>query len=115
MPNYTYSCENCGVSFELFFYIKDYEPNPKCINCDKKSNRLYSVDIPTQATSVKKSDSELKTLGDLAMRNTERLSQEQKHELDIKHNSYKTEKTQETPLPKGMKYASKPKTKFKWT
>jgi putative FmdB family regulatory protein len=112
MPNYTYFCEKCNSSFELFSYIKDYNPNPNCLLCSQyKTYRLYSVDIATQSTSIRKSDSELKTLGDLAMRNTERMSDDQKTDLYMKHNSYKEDIKEAKPLPSGMnRIEKKPKT-----
>lgn len=102
MPTYSYYCENCESEFELFFYIKDYVEKPKCACCkSKKTIRQYTKDIITQNTSVKKSDSELKTIGDLANRNRDRMSDDQKADLYQKHNSYK-ETAEEKPLPKGM-------------
>lgn len=102
MPTYSYHCDKCESDFELFFYIKDYKEQPKCTNCNStKTHRSYIKDIATQNTSVKKSDSELKTIGDLANRNRDRLSQDEKNALYEKHNSYK-EKTEDKPLPSGM-------------
>jgi putative FmdB family regulatory protein len=117
MPNYSYFCENCELNFELFFYIRDYIDKPKCPNCknNKKTSRDYISDVATQASSVKKSDSELKTIGDLALRNRDRLSDDEKQSLHAKHNSYKDNKIETKPLPKGMTYTQKPKTKHKWT
>ena len=81
MPTYTYFCQNCNKSFEIFAYIKDYQENAICIYCDKKNtSRSIIDDVATQRSSVKKSDSELKTIGDLANRNRDRLSNDQKHE-----------------------------------
>lgn len=114
MPTYTYFCDNCNQSFELFFYIKDYDSNPKCCHCNKqKTYRLYAADVLTQSASVKKADSELKTIGDLAMRNTERMSEDQKTDLYIKHNSYKEHTTESKPLPSGMKRMKRPP-KIQW-
>lgn len=116
MPNYSYYCNNCKKDFELFFSIQNYIEQPQCCYCQsKKTFRNYMLDVSTQSSSVKKSDSELKTIGDLALRNTERMSQDQKTELHIKHNSYKDSKTETKPLPKGMKYTDKPKFKYKWS
>lgn len=113
MPTYSYSCNNCGSDFELFFYIRDYEEKPACINCGKKkTSRKYINDIRTQSCSVKKSDSELKTLGDLANRNRDKMNDDQKNELYNKHNDYKY-KDSETSLPKGMSRLKKQK-KIKW-
>ena len=112
MPNYSYGCDNCHTSFELFFYIKDYDPSPKCIGCGKIAHRLYSVDVLTQSASVKKGDSELKTIGDLARRNSDRLSEDEKTHLYQKHNSYKFEDSKKE-LPKGMNRVKK-EPKIKW-
>lgn len=114
MPTYTYTCDKCKKNFELFSSIRDYNEKPKCIHCKKHTaHRDYGIDLPTQSASVKKSDSELKTIGDLAMRNTERMSNDQKTELYVKHNSYKEEKLETKPLPKGMSRIKKPP-KPKW-
>lgn len=102
MPTYSYHCEKCESDFELFFYIKDYIDTPQCVSCkSKKTHRLYVKDVVTQNCSVKKSDSELKTIGDLANRNRDRMSNDEKASLHKKHNSYKENK-EEKPLPKGM-------------
>ena len=115
MPSYSYFCQKCKDNFELFFYIKDYTDKPKCPTCNKNhTERLYSVDAATINTSVRKSDSELKTLGDLAKRNTDRMSEDQKVELYVKHNDYKENKIETKPLPSGMSYKKKPKYKTKW-
>lgn len=114
MPTYSYLCEECKKEFELFFYIKDYIPTPKCIYCkSKKTCRRYIDDVLTQASSIKKSDSELKTLGDLANRNRDRMSDDEKIALNTKHNEYKDSK-EELPLPKGMTRLKK-QNKIKWT
>jgi putative FmdB family regulatory protein len=114
MPNYSYECNHCNKKFELFFYIKDYQEQPKCSYCkSRKTNRLYTIDAASQITSVRKSDGELKTLGDLANRNRDRLSNDQKQALYKNHNSYKEEESKKQ-LPSGMTRLKKqPKTK--WT
>ena len=109
MPTYSYSCNKCKTDFELFFYIKDYVEQPKCSSCGSKSTyRLVAKDAATLNASVKKSDSELKTIGDLANRNRDRMSDDQKKHLSYKHNSYKENKIETKPLPKGMKYVKRP-------
>ena len=111
MPTYSYFCENCSSKFELFAYFKDYNEHPECIKCSsKKTNRAYEDDLCT--SFVKKSDSELKTIGDLANRNRDRMSSDQKQELHNKHNSYKDQAVK--PLPKGMNRIKKKKG-IKWT
>lgn len=114
MPTYSYFCYDCDCDFEIFTYIKDYTENPKCNICNKKTTyRLYSKDALTQSCSVRKSDTELKTVGDLALRNTERMSSDEKIFLHNKHNSYKENKIETKPLPRGMTYQKKPP-KPKW-
>lgn len=102
MPTYSYYCEKCKKIFELFSYIKDYNPEPKCIICNnQQTHRSYISDVITQSASVRKSDNELKTIGDLANRNRDKMSEDEKIALYKKHNDYK-ENQEETPLPKGM-------------
>jgi putative FmdB family regulatory protein len=114
MPTYSYLCNSCKADFELFFYIKDYTEHPTCPVCKKKTtDRNYSIDMLTLNSSVKKSDTELKTIGDLANRNRDRMTEDEKNALYIKHNSYKEEPS-EKPLPKGMTRLKK-QNKIKWT
>jgi hypothetical protein len=75
---------------------------------------LYTEDALSISASVKKMDSELKTVGDLAKRNTDRMSDDHKAHLRSKHNDYK-ENQADAPLPKGMSRLQKPKHKTKWT
>lgn len=117
MPIYTFYCDKCQRSFEHVSSISSYrEEDVRCDLCNgKKISRSYVDDARTIVSgSVKKSDSELKTLGDLAKRNTDRMSNDQKEELKFKHNKYKEEKSVKT-LPKGMSRMNKPKHKTKWT
>jgi hypothetical protein len=114
MPNYTYFCEHCQIQVEYFFHINEYKEFVLCNKCKKKCYRDYLADVRTQSASIKKSDTELKTLGDLANRNRDKLTDDQKIDLHNKHNSYKqTEPT--TSLPKGMSRIKKPSKKQKWT
>jgi putative FmdB family regulatory protein len=102
MPTYSYSCDDCGYDFELFFYIKDYISTPLCTKCESNHTyRRYTDDVLTQNCSIKKSDNELKTIGDLANRNRDRLSNDEKAHLNKIHNDYK-ENTDLSPLPAGM-------------
>lgn len=114
MPTYSYHCENCNIDFELFFYIKDYIEKPKCSSCkSKKTCRSYTKDVATQNATIKKSDSELKTIGDLANRNRDKMSEDQKQQLLLKHNAYKEQESNKQ-LPKGMSRLKK-QPKIKWT
>ena len=114
MPTYTYICNKCFHKFEQFYSLKNYVTSPKCIECGSKSTiRSYSDDIASISGCVKKHDSELRTVGDLANRNRDKLSDDQKADLQRKHNEYK-DPAFDKPLPKGMSRMKKqPKTK--WT
>jgi putative FmdB family regulatory protein len=113
MPTYTYSCNKCKNKFELFFYIKDYIESPVCPKCSNhKTERSYMDDVSSIQSSIIKHDSELKTVGDLANRNRDRLSNDQKKSLYHQHNDYK--ESSNKPLPKGMNRIKKPP-KTKWT
>jgi hypothetical protein len=94
--------------------MKDYNPSPNCESClCNNTSRSYTDDICTLQNSIIKHDSELKTIGDLANRNRDRMSNDQKQELHTKHNSYKEKESQKI-LPKGMNRIKKPN-KYKWT
>jgi putative FmdB family regulatory protein len=112
MPTYSYFCESCSSKFELFAHFKDYIEHPKCVECSSNQTiRSYSDDLCI--AFVKKSDSELKTIGDLANRNRDKMSQDQKIELSQKHNEYK-EQHSNKELPSGMSRMNKLKVKNKW-
>lgn len=112
MPTYSYYCEKCDETFEKFFYFNNYKERVRCDTCKKTCKRNYE-DILTQSASIKKSDSELKTIGDLANRNRDRLSNDEMRDLDKKHNEYKDQELAKE-LPKGMSRMKKPKKKIKW-
>ena len=113
MPTYSYFCEKCSNIFELFFSIGAYtDTKQKCPECHKLCSRSYTTDLATVSASVKKSDSELKTIGDLANRNRDKMTEDQKRALHDKHNDYK-EKGSDKPLPSGMSRIKKPP-KPKW-
>lgn len=112
MPTYSYFCDHCNVSIEQFFQIAQYKDTIKCEQCNHSCGRDYQTDVMSQSASVKKSDSELKTIGDLANRNRDRMSNDQKNALDKKHNEYKDQDLAKE-LPKGMSRIKKPK-KIKW-
>lgn len=113
MPTYTYFCKKCRCNFERFFYIKDYQEIVSCEKCDSNCSRSYDEDLLTINSSVKKSDTELKTIGDLANRNRDRMSDDHRKFLEHKHNEYKDQELAKE-LPKGMSRIKKPKHKIKW-
>jgi putative FmdB family regulatory protein len=107
MPEYTYYCENCDDKFSMISSISKYREKETCEVCGAICDRSYEDDLPTLNSSVVKSDSELKTIGDLARRNSDRFSNDQKAALYHKHNSYKEEPSPKE-LPKGMSRIKKP-------
>jgi putative FmdB family regulatory protein len=114
MPTYTYFCEKCKKKFELFFSISNYDETPKCDYCSStRTHRSYQDDLINMGSSVIKTDSELKTLGDLANRNRDRMSEDHKRHLYEKHNSYKDQAPTQD-LPSGMTRMKKTKG-VKWT
>lgn len=116
MPSYSYYCSECKIHFEIFSSIKDYssDKKPICTQCktNKSVLRRYDIDVSSQHASVKKGDTELKTIGDLARRNSDRLSEDEKIHLYQKHNAYKFEDNTKE-LPTGMNRVKKPE-KMKW-
>jgi putative FmdB family regulatory protein len=113
MPEYSYRCDSCENTFSIVCSIREYEDTHLCNTCGSKCSRDYLEDLSTLNASVKLGDNELKTLGHLAQRNTDRMSDDQRNELHRKHNSYKEDIPEKT-LPKGMSRIKKPP-KIKWT
>ena len=113
MPEYSYRCDKCKDTFSIVVCIREYKEIENCPQCSGSCSRDYLEDLSSLNTSVKLGDNELKTLGHLAQRNTDRMSDDQRNELYRKHNSYK-EEVPEKPLPKGMSRIKKPN-KIKWT
>lgn len=113
MPEYTYICNDCSTKFSIVCAIREYKESLPCIKCKSKYTvRSYEDDLKSISGSVRLAVSELNTVGHLAHRNTETMSDDQRNELYRKHNAYK-EVVPEKPLPKGMKRIKKPP-KIKW-
>ena len=117
MPEYSYVCDKCSLHMEVVCSIREYDKmqkNLRCEGCGSKSlSRDYNNDLSSLNTSVKKADSELKTIGDLAKRNSDKFSDDQKVHLNKKHNDYKEDGAERKPLPSGMSRMKKqPKTKW---
>lgn len=113
MPEYSYYCEQCDTTYSIVCSIREYVDTHLCDMCGNRCHRNYMEDLSTLNTSIKLGDNDLKTLGHLAQRNTDRMSEDQKSELYRKHNSYK-EEVSDKSLPKGMNRIKKPP-KIKWT
>lgn len=115
MPVYTFKCNKCNNSFELFATYQGYDKlKPKCDSCQSSDvDRSYDIDMQNMVGSVVKSDSDIK-LGDLANRNRDRMSDDHKAHLYKKHNDYKDNNAALPKLPTGMSRMKKGK-KTKWT
>lgn len=100
MPTYPYKCNNCDYKFEVSQSIKEYKELRKCPQCHQLTlKRLFNI----KSGFVKLADSEIKTVGHLAQRNRERMSKDQRDELQRKHNEYKLKPPEHDP-PSGMSY-----------
>lgn len=74
MPTYVYACDSCEHEFEEIQKMSD-DPLLKCPKCKKK--KLYRVPQVPLSTSVKKTASDWKTIGDLADFNRDNMTEEQ--------------------------------------
>jgi len=105
MPEYTFYCDKenngCGHKFTIFMYMCEYSETQQCPQCHKVQpvKRSLSDDLAGMTHSVIKGDDQI-TLGQLAERNRDRLSDDEKAYLNYKHNEYKFQPKPE--LPKGM-------------
>jgi putative FmdB family regulatory protein len=115
MPEYTYICNKCNKKFVLVCTISKYNEHANCEYCNSNdTERSYRDDLLGLNTAVKLADNELKTIGDLANRNSERMTEDHKHSLHEKHNAYR-DKEEMKALPKGMSRMQKPTQRIKWT
>lgn len=102
---YTFQCyeENggCGKIFETTSTKEEISSlKPTCPNCRKRKSvfRNYRCDLAIYV-------SDPKTLGMLAEKNTETMSDDEKNRLKLKHTEYLRNK-ERRPLPEGMSYAT---------
>lgn len=112
MPSYTFLCIECKKKFEIFLTFAQYSDKQQCPLCNRENtHRSYVDDLASISGSVVKSDTELK-LGDLANRNRDRLSQDEKDHIYHKNNAYKDQDLVKS-LPKGMTRLKK-QPKIEW-
>jgi len=116
MPEYTYSCDKCNTVFSIVCSIREYKEKTMCPQCQSIDfvSRNYLEDLGSLNTSVIKNDSDLKTIGDLANRNRDKMSSDHKANLESKHNEYKEQKSTKE-LPSGMSRIQKPNFKYRWS
>ena len=71
MPRYSFTCEKCGHNQEKFWLISEYDNNLKSCKCEKcKSRKIYRN---YQSDNMYGSVREVKTVGQLAERNTKKM------------------------------------------
>jgi len=105
MPNYDFKCENCEKVQEVFRRFGDKLPEKVSeldIICCKKSARVRQV-LHVPHFAVRISHSDIKTIGHLAARNAETMSDDQKLMLDAKTVS---KRSGGGKLPEGMSRAT---------
>jgi hypothetical protein len=105
---YSFICDTenggCGHSFEISCFISEYDAATKelrCSKCNQKAGIRRDYFADKFSSSIKLSDDQI-TVGHLAHRNTEKMSEEQKAKLHYEHNKYRFENPQEKELPNGM-------------
>lgn len=107
MPTYTYYCSKCDNRFEIFANIGNYKQCYECPKCNDISDvtRALGYDISTVHREVIANDDNI-TLGQLADRNTKKMSRDEKINRYYEQNKYKWE-GQESNLPKGARKVRK--------
>tara|TARA_R100000306_G_C4360489_1_gene134990 strand:- start:831 stop:1238 length:408 start_codon:yes stop_codon:yes gene_type:complete len=101
MPSYIFTCyedeKGCGHTFDILATM-DEAPSlkPTCPNCHKRKSVARNYELQ----NVVVYDSSPTTLGSLADRNSERMSDDQKNHLTNKNNAYRDQAFTGS-LPKG--------------
>lgn len=103
MPNYIFQCyeekDGCGFLFEITESMyKIAEIKPTCPSCKKR--KTVGRNFTMENINFFEED---KTIGRLAEKNQDRLSNDHKAEMTKKHNEYKTKKPT-APPPPGMRW-----------
>ena len=68
---YTYFCSECEQSFVILEHMEKYQSEVPCEMCNRMCGRDFATDLATGKDHVRLHDTEIKTVGHLAMRNTE--------------------------------------------
>ncbi len=106
MARYTFLCDEddsgCGHTFEIACSISEYEEKIDRPQTCPECRKIKSVRRDLQSDAIMYvGDSTPKTLGAKCDKNSSRISADEKHHLNKKHNAYK-EVAPSKPLPKGM-------------
>jgi predicted nucleic acid-binding Zn ribbon protein len=108
MPTYTFECVKedggCGEIFEEYMLMSDYSENnfPHCPKCQNRRFIRRNFAADTTRGFV-----ETNTLGSLAEKNTDKMSDDQKQVLYEQHHDYLINKNR-PELPKHMQYLQDP-------
>lgn len=94
MPEYSYCCDpqqgGCGYTFSVVQSFSQYKVLKRCPKCKKhKLIRDYSED---NVTGSVKGSGGARTIGQLAEKNSSRMSSDQRQMLNKKHNEYRDKK-----------------------
>lgn len=81
MPSYDFECSKCNHTFDRFMSFNEYEIPTTCPECGETScvHRVYSapdLSVP-------------KTVGSLADKNRDSMSEDHRQHLKEKHNAYR--------------------------
>ncbi len=106
MPEYYYTCEKCKKTFSTFkVSVSQYIEKEKCPTCNSTQNVYREYQEEGFYSSIRLSDGEIKTVGHLAERNTENMSDDELKALNRKNTAYLREQPKD--LPSGMKRVTK--------
>ncbi len=111
MPEYSYICNKehrqwdkpigCGHRFSIITTVRNYTASPICPSCNQNDAIIRDYREDNVNISIALSNDKL-TVGHLAKRNTDKLSNDEKVALYNKHNDYRFQKSK-VKLGKNMK------------
>ena len=108
MPEYSYTCLKCNTKFSVIKSISDYKPKEKCPECKLIGEviRDLETDWNSLVGAVVRGDDQI-TVGELAKRNTERLSNDEKAALTHKHKTEGYETIEQAQERTGLDFYGK--------
>lgn len=103
MPDYTYRCDKCDLTFSIHRSIREYHSIQICPTCGSSSQVYRDFESDGIYVQNKLSLDQIKTLGHYAERQTQLKG---KLEVEDMRKKFKTKK-QERPLPPGFSKLTK--------